>query len=77
MLMILVNQLMKVGLNWVIIGSGNGLSPFHRQPITGTIGNIFQWNQWNIIWKCIGFHYKYIWKYRLHNGGHFVSALMF
>ena len=45
---------MYASMNWVIIGSGNGLSPDRRQAITWTNadlfivswtpGNIFQWN---------------------------------
>ena len=38
-----------MSLNWVIIGSGNGLSPVQHQDITLTIDNLDpQELQWNV-----------------------------
>ena len=65
-----------------IIGSDNGLSPIWRQAIIwpnagilliGPLGTNFS----EILSKFIHFHSrKWVWKCRLGNGGHFVSALM-
>ena len=63
-------------VNWVIIGSGNGLSPNGRQAIscnnavllpTGSLGMTFNQNFPNVI----------IWKCRLQNDDHFVQASVF
>ena len=65
-----------------IIGSDNGLSPDRRQAIIWTnagillirsLGKKLQWNQEKFLF--IHFHSrKCVWKCRLENGGHFVSA---
>ena len=65
-----------------IIGSDNGLSPDRRQAIiwtnagillVGPLGTNFS----EILIKIHAFSLKKrIWKYRLENGGHFVSASM-
>ena len=64
-----------------IIGSDNGLSPDRRQAIIwtnaeilliGTLGTNFN----EILFKIHTFSFKNIWKWRLENGVHFVSASM-
>ena len=71
-----------VSVNWVSIGSGNGLLPVQRQAITctntallsiGPLGTNFVEMQIEIQisnWR------KCIWKYHLRNGGHFVQDKM-
>ena len=68
--------------NLTIIGSDNGLSPGRRQAITWTnvgillIGPLGT-NFGEMLSKFMHFHSrKSIWKCRLENGGHFVSASM-
>ena len=68
--------------NLTIIGSDNGLSPSRRQAIIWTNAGIFNLNlrnklQWNLKRNsCIFIKKKCIWKCRLRNGVHFVSASM-
>ena len=61
-----------------IIGSDNGLSPGRHQAILWTnagILNPYEQNSVKSLSKFINFHSrKCIWKCRLRNGGHFVSA---
>ena len=68
--------------NLTIIGPDNGLSPGRRQAIIWTNAGILLIGPWgtNFSEILIGIHAfhsrKFIWKCRLRNGGHFVSASM-
>ena len=69
-------------LNWIIIGSDNGLSPVQRQTIIGTNAGILLigplgTNFSDILIGIQTFHSKNgIWKHRLQNSIYFVSASM-
>ena len=65
----------------IIIGSDNGLSPGRRQAIIWTDAGILLNGPWGtnfseISIKIYTFSRKCIWKCRLGNGGHVVSATM-
>ena len=68
--------------NLIIIGPDNGFSPVRRQAIIWTIDGILLirpvgTNFSDISIEILAFHSrKYVWKCRLRNGGHFVSASM-
>ena len=55
--------------NVTIIGSDNGMSPDRRQAIIWTNAGIL------LIWPLVT-NFSEIWKYRLWNGGHFISTSM-
>ena len=68
--------------NLTIIGSDNGLSPVRRQTIIWINAGLLSIAPLrpNFSENLIEIHSfsfkKYIWKYRLQNGSHFVSASM-
>ena len=67
-----------LSVNWISIGSGNGLSPIRRQAITWTNAHLLSIGPWGtncseILSKYKTFHWKKcLWKCRLRNGGHFL-----
>ena len=69
-------------VDWVRIGSDNGLSPVRRQAITSTSPDLLSigplGTNFSEIWiKTQNFNSrKCIWKYRLRNGVHFVQGEM-
>ena len=68
-------------VNWVSIGSDNGLSPIQRQAIIWTYIGLLSieplWtNLSEISIKLLNSHaLKRIWKHRLRDGGHFVRGV--
>ena len=71
---------MYASAKWVIIGSGNDLSPIRRQAITWTNADLCQLDSWEqtslkFEWQCNDFHSrKWTRKRRLQNVVHFIQA---